>query len=107
MRIKEQKAFDSVVIDNETQVVKHDIGHCYGYSIDAFWTGTGAGTIKVQVSVDGERWIDHPTLTAAIAGAGSVLWNISDEMYQLIRLSVTENGTNPITVTAHIYAKGV
>lgn len=90
------------------------------FSIQASWTGTPTGTIKLQASNDIVQvdpsnsnpvgpdpaglvvnWSDIPSSSQAIAGAaGNFLWNQADVGYRWVRVVYTfASGTGTLSVT--------
>lgn len=91
----------------------------YGFAMQAVVTGTAAGTIKLQGSVDfGPRsnalvddgsnisnWNDVSGSSQAVTGAGTVTWNFNGVFYKWVRCVYTStSGTGTLTVVAN--AKG-
>lgn len=67
-----------------------DIRLQYGFSVFAVWTGTPAGTLKLQCSPDGiNQWTDVPSLSAAVSGAGSYFTNQQWQFYPFLRFVYT------------------
>lgn len=94
----------------------------YGFAIQAVWTGTSAGTLKLQASNDAPvretqtnnggpdtitNWTDIAnSSTAVISGGGNFMWNFTGCFYRNVRLTYT-NATGTGTLTASIVPKGV
>lgn len=94
------------------------LGHAAGAAIQAVWTGTPNGTIKLQCSVDpkgitpGESF---PTLTnpediadssyAITGSAGSFTWNVSEAYFPWIRVVYT-NTSSTGTLDVRYNTKG-
>lgn len=76
------------------------LAQMYGYSIQALWTGTLAGTIKLQATIDGSTWSDIGSTSQALGGAaGSFLWNVTGAFYNQVRVALTGvTGTGNLTV---------
>jgi hypothetical protein len=85
------------------------------YSYYAIWTGSPVGTIKVQVSNDNVvalpgstnpssnvvNWLDYPSTTQTVSGAGSFVWNFSDAGYLWSRVYYTfTSGTGSLLINA-------
>lgn len=100
------------------------LGHISDYSIQLVFTGTPAGTFKLQASVDAGspsaqgdaakysavvNWTDVPSSSQVVAAAGTVMWNIVDAGYNWVRVVYTDGGTGGTgTLTsARAYVKGV
>jgi hypothetical protein len=109
MRVLSDDIFSGQTVSNTT--VNSEpvlLEHMMGYAIWATWSGTTiAGTIKLQATVDLENWEDVANSSVTITGADTNLWNITEAFYQAVRVVVTADDANTITVTAKIYAKGV
>lgn len=88
-------------------------------AIQALFTGTAAGTVKLQGSCDRgsvsplnpagglgiTTWTDIANSSTAVTGAGSVTWNFTGVGYEWIRVVYTSSsGTGTMTCTAN--AKG-
>jgi len=91
------------------------IGHIYGFAVQAVWTGTPQGTIKVQGSCDLGRAEDDPTgvshwddisTQAAGGAAGTKLFNLDAQHYRWVRVVYTKSSSTG-TLNARINLKGV
>jgi hypothetical protein len=79
-------------------------------SIEAVWTGSPVGEIKLQVSVNHKEaanggvavagtWTDYTNSEYSMTTAGSVVWNLSNIGYQYIRVVYTRtSGTGTLNV---------
>lgn len=93
----------------------------YGIALQAVFTGSPTGTVKLQGSVDqgpsnaaltsnpalasSITWNDISGSSQAVTGAGTVTWNFNGVFYKWVRVSYTaSSGTGTLTVT--INAKG-
>lgn len=96
-------------------------------AIQLVYTGTPAGTFKLQASCDkgningGQarsstsqqagvtNWTDTSTNSGAISAAGSTLFNVADPGYQWLRVVWTASGTGttPVLTVAQSVVKGV
>lgn len=89
--------------------------HQFGFALQAVYTGTPTGTLKLQASCDEgtndngagvTNWTDISGATAALAGAaGNSFFNISDVHYKWARLVYTRTG-GVGTLTAQVNSKG-
>lgn len=93
----------------------------FGYSIQAVITGTPTGTFKLQGSADPVstaimnpavvpvHWTDIDDSSVVISAAGSILWSISDAMYNWVRVVYTDgsSGISTATMVATFNGKGV
>ncbi len=75
-------------------------------AIQAVYTGSPVGTLKLQGSIGGTSWSDISGSSTAITTSGDVLYNITDIGYRYIRAVYTKtSGTGSLTV--EINAKGI
>ncbi len=99
-----------------TDVINSDpfwVGHAMGYAIQAVWTGTPTGTIKIQVSIDPQEptvgnsgeptvtnWEDLASSSYSITGsAGTYMWNVTSAYYRWVRVVYTNaSGTGTLNV---------
>lgn len=82
-----------------------DLAKTDGYSIDAIWTGSPVGTIKLQVTRDGITFFDYPSSSTAVSGSGSAMWEITTANYSQVRVVyVFSSGTG--TLNSGILGKG-
>jgi hypothetical protein len=95
------------------------VDHSWGYAIQAVFTGTTTGTLKLQGSCDpGPNanfqaandpyvvdWTDIANSGAPVTGAGTVTYDVVKTAYPWVRLVYTPaSGTG--TITARFNAKG-
>lgn len=90
----------------------------FGYSIQVVYTGTPTGTFKLQASDDpipqnampttgvysATNFTDVPNSSQAVSAAGNVMWNISDVMYNYVRVVYTDgsSGSSTAVITSAI-----
>lgn len=96
----------------------------FGYSIQVEYTGTPTGTFKLQCSSDPvpqgsssdpltggtpTNWTDIANSSVAVVAAGNYAWNVSDVMYNWVRLVYTDTsgGTSTATFNARYNGKGI
>jgi len=103
---------------NSTPVAIPDI---YGYAIQAVYTGTPNGTLKLQASADPFKyvtpntpqtptnWVDIADSSFTITSAGTYMWNYNGSFYTFVRLVYTDasGGTSTAVLNANITIKGV
>lgn len=90
----------------------------YVFAVQAVFTGSPVGTIKLQVSCDPGRttsnaygtdvanWSDLAGMSASISAAGLVMFNVTDAGYKWVRVVYTAaSGIGGLTVRFN--AKGV
>lgn len=93
----------------------------YGYAIQAVYTGSPVGTLKLQASSDSParqtqvsnggpdvvtNWTDITDSSEAVSGAGSFMWNVTGCFYNYVRLVYT-NASGTGVLTAKLSEKGV
>jgi hypothetical protein len=126
MRVKNED-----LLDGGTQALAASVnlapvwlGHICNYSIQLVYTGTPAGSFKLQASNDVgnidsasqavqfsglTNWTDiASTDSGAISAAGNYLWNIQNAGYAWVRVVWTASGagTTPVLTSARAYVKG-
>jgi hypothetical protein len=89
----------------------------YGYALQVIVTGTPNGTFKLQASCDPfnnqslvTNWTDVANSPYTMTAAGTYMWNVTDVMYNYMRLVYTDasGGTSTATlVLATLNTKGV
>lgn len=78
-----------VTTDQTSQAI--DLKQMAGYAIQSVWTGTLAGNLIVQKSVDGTTWFTEDT--QALGGAPGVdLFEKVDAMYRFVRMFADISG---------------
>ena len=100
------------------------LGHIINFSVQASYTGTPAGTFKLQgsndvgninaqseanQSVGVTHWTDIADSTITVAAAGDFMINYQNCGFEWVRLVWTASGvgTTPVLTTARIKVKGV
>lgn len=64
-----------------------------GISIQLAWTGTTAGTVKLQASNDAIQWNDVDGITDDPAGSASnTAWDVAAAYFQYVRVVFTRSG---------------
>lgn len=97
------------------------VDQLWGFAIQAVWTGTPTGNLKLQASCDAPllttqtsngtssvtNWTDVADTTVAVAGAaGNYMWNVTSAAYRFVRLVyINASGTGVLSAT--MSAKGV
>lgn len=82
-----------------------DLSKIVGYCVYAKWTGSPAGAIKLQASLDDTNFVDIQYSEQAISGAGDFMWNVSNAFYDKVRVVFTFSGGTG-TLNAQINGKG-
>lgn len=112
----------NVLMNTSSNSSAYCLDTIFGYSIQAVYTGTPTGTLKLQGSDDptGDfaspanatniptNWSDIAGTSQALTAAGTFLWNMSDVGYNWVRLVYTDTsgGTSTAILNARINAKG-
>jgi len=92
-----------------------------GYAIQAVYTGTPTGTLKLQASNDPVKlaydvnpqvpinWTDIADSDFTVTSAGIYTWNVTDVFYTFVRLVYLDSsgGTSTAVLNANINFKGV
>jgi hypothetical protein len=73
--------------------------------IQAVFTGTPDGTLKLQISNDDTNWTDYTGSSEAISGAGNFAWNIINIGFQYVRLVYTRSSSTG-SLSATVSGKG-
>lgn len=81
-----------------------DLTYNLNYSIQAVWTGSPVGTIKLQVTNDiggcGPNWSDYSNSSQVVSGAGDFAWIASQASYHCVRVVYTRtSGSGTLNVT--------
>lgn len=58
----------------------------FGFSIQAVYTGSPVGALKLEASLDKVTWNDVEDSSVSITDAGSTLWNVSEVQYPYVRV---------------------
>ncbi len=97
------------------------VDQLWGFAIQAEWTGTPTGTIKLQASCDAPigtnqtssgtstvtNWTDITDSSYSITGsAGNYMWNVQAAGYRFVRLTYT-NASSTGSLSATMSTKGV
>lgn len=91
------------------------LGHITFYSIQLVFTGTPAGTFKLQGSNDVgnsddiTNWTDLNIASGALSAAGSYIFNQDNAGYRWVRVVWTASGagTTPLLTVARFNIKGI
>ncbi len=89
----------------------------FGYAIQIVQTGTPAGTVKLQGCADSVQnsspnkglpvnWTDISGSSIVISASGSVLYNVTDVMYNFVRVVYTDSSGGSATGTTSIISNG-
>lgn len=75
------------------------LNQAFGYSVQAVWTGSPVGTIKLQASIDNVTYIDVANSSQAVSGAGDYFWNVFLVEYPWMKAVYTfSSGTGTLNV---------
>ena len=88
------KYYDSQVLTSTTNTPAKDVYNLNRYAIQAAFTGTFSGALKLQVSNDDldtapVNWDDLASSSTAITAAGTYTWNVSSVAYRWVRVVYT------------------
>jgi hypothetical protein len=102
---------------NSNPVVLNSV---YGYSVQAVYTGTPTGTLKLQCSSDPVanangimtppvNWNDIADSSYSVSSAGIYTWNVNGAFYNFMRLVYTDgsSGASTAVLNATVSVKGV
>lgn len=68
-------------------------------AIQAVYTGSPVGALKLQASVGGTVWTDVANSSVAVTAAGDTMWNVTDVGYSKIRVAYTRtSGTGALSL---------
>lgn len=91
----------ATVTSNSQQLVQMAVA-----SIQAVFTGSPVGTLKLQISNDNSNWTDYTNSSVSVTTSGNFLWNLVSVGFQYVRVVYTKSsGTGSLTVT--VSGKGV
>lgn len=92
----------------------------YGFAIQAVYTGTPTGTLKLQCSCDPFKnngitppaptnWTDVTDSSTSISSAGSYVWNVTGAFYNFVRVVYTDgsSGSSTAVLTIRMVVKGM
>lgn len=82
-----------------------DLSFIDGFAIYAKWTGSPAGTLKLQASLDDINYVDIANSEQTISGPSDFMWNVSQVFYDKIRVIFTRSGGTGI-LNVQINGKG-
>lgn len=99
MRVANIPIFSSQSLGANATSSAQTLDQAFGFSVQAQWTGaSAAGTLKLQASLDGTNWDDISGASTTIAGAGNILWNVTDVMFPWVRVVFTRtSGTGSLS----------
>jgi hypothetical protein len=96
-----------------------ELDHIYGLAVQAVYTGTPSGILKLQASCDvpaayatagtvPTNWTDITGASVSISAAGTALINLDGQHYNWVRLVFTPTlpGSNAGTLNARLNLKG-
>ena len=104
MRVFQKKMIDTVLMNADIASTGLPLDYMVGVGVQAVWTGTAGGSIKLQGSNDGVNWADVPDTTVTVSGAGGTLWNVRDVFYSWIRCSFANTGGAGMTGHLNVLA---
>lgn len=97
----------STVLNTTVNSTAMQLYNMFGYAIQIVFTGTPTGSFKLQASNDQvsfptgtwvpTNWTDVTNSSQSVAAAGSVMWNVSDVMYNWVRVVYTDTSSGSST----------
>lgn len=81
--------------------------YIYGYAVQANYSGSPAGVLKLQASNDGVNFVDIADTTFAISAAGSTVINCTSSNYLYVQCVWTASGGSTGSLSVDIVIKGV
>ena len=69
--------------------IPQDLQGTTSYSIQAVYTGSPNGTMKLQISMDGVKYSDYTGSTVVIAAAGDTLYKITRNGERFVQVVYT------------------
>lgn len=112
MRVSNKQIIAAQVMNTNFNSAPYDMQQVYGCAIQAYWTGTPTGTLKLQASCDPAtsynsgnaagsnvvtNWTDIAGSSQVVSAAGNFIWNNFDIMYTWIRLVYTDGSSGAST----------
>lgn len=101
----------STVLNANLNSAPMQLYNMFGYSIQIVFTGTPTGTFKLQGSADSVyvdttnslsprtpvNWSDIANSSEAVSAAGNFVWNVTDAMYNFVRIVYTDGSSGAST----------
>ncbi len=123
MHVYNVKIISAAVMNTTINSSAYNVQQLFGAAIQAVFTSTPTGTFKLQGSADPAtspnpgngtganpvtNWSDLDSTSYSVTAAGNFMWNITDIMYNWIRLVYTDtsSGASTAILNATINAKG-
>lgn len=80
-----------------------DLGDLHRFAVQVTFTGTLAGTLTLQASLDKVVWVDVKDSDQVVAAGDSHIWDVQSAGYQYVRASwAYASGAGTIACTIHI-----
>lgn len=122
MKVTNKQIITSAVMNATINSPATDVQQIYGVAIQAEFTATPTGTLKLQASCDPAtsynsgngtganpvtNWTDVANSSYAVSASGNYMWNVVDIMYNWIRVVYTDGsgGTSTAVLNVTINAK--
>lgn len=99
---------DALMSDN-IETDSQQLNQAFGYSVQCSIGGSGtvAGTLKLQGSLDESTYVDIDGTSETLSTDSPVLYNVSDAMYPYVRVVFTDAGSDVArTMTIKIFYRG-
>lgn len=122
MRPYNKLILSNVVMNTTINGPAMELKEIFGFCIQATYTGTPTGTLKLQCAVTPVQeggttvpepatadWNDIADSSFVISSAGTYTWNFHDSMFTWVRLVYTDasGGTSTAVLSARMNAKGI
>lgn len=103
------KYYDSQELTSTTNTPTKDVYNCDRYAIQADYTGTFSGSLKLEVSNDEAdsvtNWTELTGSSVAITSDGTYIWNVKHVAYRAVRVVYTYT-SGSVTLSLSFTAKG-
>lgn len=120
MRVFNSQIITSAIMNTTIRSPAVGLANIYGFSVQAIYTGTPTGTLKLQASADPYKeasavqpetptnWSDISNSSVSLTAAGDILWNINGAFYNFVRVVYTDTsgGMSTAVLNVIINAKG-
>lgn len=120
MRISNSPLITNLVMNTTLNSPAIQLTNIYGFAVQAVYSGTPTGTLKLQASNDAflpvndnqpqvpVNWTDIANSSVAISSSGVYIWNFNGSFYTFVRLVYTDSsgGASTAILNANINIKG-
>lgn len=88
-KVVHKKETVALTVSANQEVIKLDITHCNGFSVQLNGIVGTAGSIKLQYSNDNANWMDIPSATATLTASAANIINAANLYTGFVRALVT------------------